>query len=115
MSTVSPNDVIQGRNLNPVLNESVYIMIMQRLISSIINMICFVSEISALQTAVSDLTSNLKGENALFREYDVYASKTLFSSQKSDILMNQQSVCVSFQILQEIFFSSLFWRQDRVL
>ncbi|XP_060604308.1 plexin-A1-like [Ruditapes philippinarum] len=38
-------------------------------------------EISALQTAVSDLTSNLKGENALFREYDVYAMYSYFSFQ----------------------------------
>jgi hypothetical protein len=92
-------------------------MIIQRLISSKIIITNFVSEFAALQTAVSDLTSDLiGGNNALFREYDVYASKTLFSSQKSDILMNQQSKPVSFQILHEsTTFSSLFWRQDRVL
>ncbi|XP_060604285.1 plexin-A1-like [Ruditapes philippinarum] len=49
-------------------------------------------EFAALQTAVSDLTSDLKGGNVLFREYEVYASKTLLSSQKSDILMNRESV-----------------------
>jgi hypothetical protein len=84
-------------------------MIIQRLISSIIIITSFVSEFAALQTAVSDLTSDLRGGNVLFREYDVYASKTLFSSQKSDILMNQQSKPVSFQILHEnTTFSSLF-------
>ncbi|XP_053376895.1 plexin-A1-like [Mercenaria mercenaria] len=44
-------------------------------------------EFAALQTAVSDLTSDLEGGNVLFRDYDVYASKTLFTSQKSDTLM----------------------------
>lgn len=54
------------------------------------------SEFAALQTVMLDLTSDLEGGNVLFRDYDVYAIKTLFSSQKTDPLLSPPKVLVSY-------------------
>lgn len=37
-----------------------------------------IPEFAALQTTMSDLTSDLEGGNVLFRDFDVYATKILF-------------------------------------
>lgn len=75
-------------------------------------MTCFLFiEFAALQTAVSDLTSDIEGGNVLFRDYDVYACKTLFTAQKMDPLMSPPAVVVSCQIIHDSVSIQMFSAQ----